>query len=68
MSDIEYNDEEFDANIEDEVDETDLELIRIVRNNPGLWDKSSKTYSNSIKKDMIWNSVASALSIPTTGK
>lgn len=67
MSDLE---EEFvDANFnEDNMEETDLELIRIVRNNPGLWDKSSKTYSNSIQKDIMWDSVASLLPVEMTGK
>ncbi|XP_020291896.1 uncharacterized protein LOC109858750 [Pseudomyrmex gracilis] len=54
MSDLEYRDDEFfDTSFnDDDVDENDLELIKLVRNNSGLWDKSSKMYSNSIQKKL----------------
>lgn len=69
MSDFEVYEEYTDANVnEDDVDEVDLNTIRIVRNNPGLWDKSWKKYSNSIEKDVVWESIASVLPVKMTGK
>ena len=58
-----------DVNVQEEdVDEIDIELIRLVKNNPGLWNKSSKTYSNAIEKDKIWEYVGLCLPIKMTGK
>lgn len=69
MSDFEvYEEDSLDANVnEDDVDEADLDIIRIVRNNRGLWDKSCKKYSNSIEKDVVWESIASVLPVKMTG-
>lgn len=57
-----------DENIKDDVDEVDIELIRLVKNNPGLWNKSSKKYSNAVEKNKIWESIASLLPIEMTSK
>lgn len=45
-----------------------MNRVRLVKNNLGLWNKSSKMYSNAIEKDRIWDSVASLLPIEMTGK
>ncbi|KYN15769.1 PREDICTED: uncharacterized protein LOC108764710 [Trachymyrmex cornetzi] len=48
-------------------DNVDIELIRLVKVNLGLWDKSSKKYSNILERDMAWESVVSLLPIEMTG-
>lgn len=69
-SDLESNeDESLNASVqEDDVDEVDIELIRLIKKNPGLWNKSFNLYSNAIEKDKIWDSVALLLPVEMTGK
>ena len=46
----------FQENIEDDV------LIAVVRDNPVLYDKTSKDYKNKELKQEIWKSVGEVLS------
>ncbi|XP_018374522.1 PREDICTED: uncharacterized protein LOC108768553 [Trachymyrmex cornetzi] len=64
MSDLE-NEYFLDESVNE--DDVDVELIRLVKVNPGLWDKSSKEYSNILERDMGWESVASPLPIEMIG-
>ncbi|KYN09984.1 hypothetical protein ALC57_17888 [Trachymyrmex cornetzi] len=71
MSDLEneyFLDESVNEDEDESVneDDVDVELIRLVKVNPGLWDKNSKEYSNILEREMAWESVASLLPIEMT--
>lgn len=68
MTRDEEREEKEDQFITYDVSPNDLELLNIVKQNPGLWNNSLKIYSKVEDKNLAWSLIGQNLSTPLSGK
>lgn len=68
MNIYEGEEEEFDYLTIYDVSSDDLELMKLVKHNPGLWNNNLKMYCKVDEKNLAWSIIGQNLSSPLSGK